>query len=262
MNSPVGWHQAGDGLWYQDAASASSTPPPPAVIVQRTNPLALASFILSIAWLGGIGSLGGLIMGALSRKQLKEDHEGRETGLGFAQAAVIVGIVGLVGACVAWPVIASSYRTGNQIVQTLNGQTVNLSQGQKADLSSSEMSFTGAASVTVNSLSTGVQSQIPFVGPSAGDHYDAVSVTVCAGPDGMPSGFSDLGFALRLSGGTDVTPGLIQVRNPSLSQIPALTAGSCGTGEISFEVTHSAQPTVVIFQTFLPTTTFQWQVGG
>jgi hypothetical protein len=59
-----------------------------------TNGLAIASLVLSLLWLAGLGSLLAVIFGAIGMKQTRESGQG---GRGLAIAGLTVGIVGLVG---------------------------------------------------------------------------------------------------------------------------------------------------------------------
>jgi hypothetical protein len=62
---------------------------------QGTNGMAVASFVLSILWIWGLGSLLAVIFGVIGRRQTSESGQG---GSGLATAGLIIGIVGLVGA--------------------------------------------------------------------------------------------------------------------------------------------------------------------
>src|SRR3954471_15660233 len=67
--------------------------PPP----QRTNALSVASLVLGIVWLGGIGSLLAVIFGHIGLGQIKRSHGG-QTGRGLALAGAILGYIGCIGA--------------------------------------------------------------------------------------------------------------------------------------------------------------------
>ena len=61
---------------------------------RATNGFAIASMVLSIVWLYGIGSIMGIIFGVSARRQIKERDE---TGEAFAITGIAVGCAGLVG---------------------------------------------------------------------------------------------------------------------------------------------------------------------
>lgn len=107
-------------------APASSLPPPvPAPIgypgvPQKTNGMAVASLVLGIVWIAGIGSVLAVIFGFMSRKRI-EQSQGRESGGGLSVAGIVLGFVGIVGAIGFWLSIvvfgvavngASSYSNG------------------------------------------------------------------------------------------------------------------------------------------------------
>ena len=76
-------------------------PPPPYAYVRvptqpRTNGFAIASLVLGIIWLGGLGSILAIIFGGVAISQINRSH-GLETVKGMAIAGLVLGIVLLVG---------------------------------------------------------------------------------------------------------------------------------------------------------------------
>ena len=63
---------------------------------QRTSGLAIASFVLSLVWILGFGSLLAVILGLVARSNIKRSG-GLQTGKGLATAGTIIGILGLLG---------------------------------------------------------------------------------------------------------------------------------------------------------------------
>ena len=93
-NAPQGpgWWQASDSRWYPP-----STPPygyPPAVAA-TTNGLAIASLVLGIVWLGGLGALLAIIFGAVAISQINRSG-GTQSGRGLATAGIVLGGVGVI----------------------------------------------------------------------------------------------------------------------------------------------------------------------
>jgi hypothetical protein len=70
---------------------------------QRTNRRAIWSLILSILWLGGLGSLAGIMLGFSARRRIAETGQ---RGAGLATAGIVVGAVTLVFAIAYWVFIA------------------------------------------------------------------------------------------------------------------------------------------------------------
>lgn len=67
-----------------------------------TNGLTIASLVLSLLWLGGLGSLLGIIFGHVSHGQIKRRQQ---RGSGIALAGLIVGYIGLVASIVFWSLL-------------------------------------------------------------------------------------------------------------------------------------------------------------
>jgi Domain of unknown function (DUF4190) len=96
-----GWQ----GAWQQfnqlepTGFLASSTPwggQPPGAYgqPQSTNGLAIASLVLGIVWLYGIGSILALVFGYSARGQIDQSG-GRQGGRGLATAGIVLGWVGI-----------------------------------------------------------------------------------------------------------------------------------------------------------------------
>jgi Domain of unknown function (DUF4190)/zinc-ribbon domain len=73
----------------------------------ETNGLAIASLVLGIVWLGGLGSLLALIFGVMAKNQV-DASGGRQGGRGMAVAGIVLGIVGLAGLAVMIILIAAA----------------------------------------------------------------------------------------------------------------------------------------------------------
>jgi hypothetical protein len=59
----------------------------------RTNGMAIASLVLGIVWLYGVGSILALIFGYNAKKQI-EQSGGSQTGRGMATAGIVLGWIG------------------------------------------------------------------------------------------------------------------------------------------------------------------------
>jgi hypothetical protein len=73
---------------------------------RQTNGLSVASLVLGIVWVLGIGSILAVIFGFVARKQIK-DSGGRQTGEGLALAGIILGFVGVFG-LILWIVLIAA----------------------------------------------------------------------------------------------------------------------------------------------------------
>ncbi|HVA03928.1 MAG TPA: DUF4190 domain-containing protein [Acidimicrobiales bacterium] len=109
-----GWWQASDGRWYPPQQQPGYWAPPPPPMsgmpvapypgsvpyvpggVQSTNGLAIASLVLSVLWVAGVGSLLAVTFGIVARRQIRTSG-GRQGGEGLALAGLLIGILGLLG---------------------------------------------------------------------------------------------------------------------------------------------------------------------
>ncbi len=82
-----------------------------------TNGLAIASLVLALLWLGGLGSLLGVIFGHVSRRQIKKRPQ---RGEGIGLAGLIIGYLGLIATIILYASLPSIINSGlvqNQLVQ-------------------------------------------------------------------------------------------------------------------------------------------------
>jgi hypothetical protein len=83
-----------------------------------TNGLAIASLVLGIVWLFGLGSLLALIFGLIAIKQIDRTGEG---GKGMAIAGAILGAVGIIGAATVLGLSAAAVNeVDNEIDRQVN----------------------------------------------------------------------------------------------------------------------------------------------
>lgn len=68
----------------------------PIVVAQKTNGLAIASMVLGIVWIYGIGAALALIFGYQAKAQIDRSG-GREAGRGMAIAGIVLGWIGIAG---------------------------------------------------------------------------------------------------------------------------------------------------------------------
>jgi hypothetical protein len=63
------------------------------MVERKTSGFAIASLVLGIVWLGGIGSILAIIFGAVAKKQIKENKN--LSGNGLANAGIVLGIISM-----------------------------------------------------------------------------------------------------------------------------------------------------------------------
>jgi predicted metalloprotease len=134
-------------------------------MVQTTNGLSIASLVLGIVWVFGLGSILALIFGIVARKQIAESG-GRQGGSGMALAGIILGIVGIVG-LILWIVlivaVTNDFRncvsnpdtacgTGNSLNTGTSGNSLQSGSSRNSETAANSRS-TGSTS---NTGSTGV----------------------------------------------------------------------------------------------------------
>jgi membrane protease YdiL (CAAX protease family) len=116
-----GWWLASDGRWYPPDQHPGFIPqPPPAsgphgvpsplsptTTPGPTNGLAIASLVLGIVWIWGIGSILALVFGYRAKRQIAGTN-GRQGGRGMATAGIVLGWVGIVGAVLVTIILSVS----------------------------------------------------------------------------------------------------------------------------------------------------------
>ena len=93
--TPAGWYrdpQNPDQPRYWDGVAWGGAQ---AVEQESTNGYAIASLVLGILWLVGIGSILALVFGYTAKKQIAASN-GREGGGGMAAAGIVLGLIGVV----------------------------------------------------------------------------------------------------------------------------------------------------------------------
>ena len=59
------------------------------------NPLAIASLVASVVWMGGLSSIAAIVLGVLAKQEIRASG-GRQRGEGLATAGIVLGVVGIV----------------------------------------------------------------------------------------------------------------------------------------------------------------------
>jgi len=236
-----GWWQASDGRWYPPSSLPQVVQPPApaygyAPPVRKTNGLAIASLVLSLLWLAGLGSVLGVIFGISSRRSIKRS-QGQEAGGGLAIAGLVVGILGVLGSVLFYGAVVA---VNHAVHQATTPQVVAL--GHPLNVSAADN--VGIGTVTVYSLTYPVNDSNGQPDSVAGKEYAAADVQVCAGPSGSQNGPDFLFFNLLFHDGQSV--GIASTpfpKQPDLGSFHSIGANQCVRGFLTFEIATGTVPT-------------------
>ena len=220
-------------------------PPPTPDFVQygpatpKTSGLAIASFVLSLLWIAGVGSLLAIILALKARQSIKRS-QGRESGDGLAIAGLVIGILGVLSSVVFIGAVATIDHAVHNLITT-QGVTA----GQPLNVSGA-LGTAGLSTVTAYSVVYPVDDSNGQPDPAAGKEYAAADIQVCAGPSGYQHGPTVLAFSLLLQGGQSayIAPTAFP-KQPDLASFPSIGANQCVRGFLTFEIVRGATPTMV-----------------
>ncbi|HXA30758.1 MAG TPA: DUF4190 domain-containing protein [Acidimicrobiales bacterium] len=205
--------------------------------------LAIASLVLSIIWLGGIGAILAVIFAIIALRQIAAS-QGRLKGRGLSIAGLIVGIIGILGAAATWSVVAWVGANAHHVTVP-EGQTVNVSDSFSLGISTMQIS--------------NVQPLSQPSGPNSGD-YVVADVRICAGNSGSSTGVIDGLFFLNTGGGNSVSGSTTARVSPDIGSV-TVPANSCRSGHVTFKVNSGVNPTSIDYHGFLPST-YTWTISG
>jgi hypothetical protein len=140
---------------------------PPGPAPWSNNGLAIAGLVLSILWIGGLGSLLGVIFGHVSRGQIKKRPQ---RGAGLALAALIIGYIGLAGSVVLWANI-DNILNSNVVQNELVKQDIKDAAAAERDFFSDNGSFTSSSVELRNHGFQPVGDNTIYAGAAASDGY-------------------------------------------------------------------------------------------
>jgi hypothetical protein len=208
----------------------------------RYSGLAIASLVLSIVWLGGIGAILAVIFAIVALRQVAASN-GRLRGKGLSIAGLIVGIVGILGAALTWTVVALIGTNAHHVTVSV-GRTVNVSD-----------SFSlGISTMQIRSVHRVDQSS----GPSAGN-FVVANVRICAGNSGSSTGVFDQLFFLNTGNGNSISGSNSTQQSPDIGG-QSVPSNSCISGNVTFKVGSGTNPTSIDYHGFLPST-YTWNVS-
>ncbi len=258
-----------DPPWDPPEASQSSSqrpliaeiqsPEPAQIEAPRTSRLAIASLVLSVLWIGGLGSLLAVIFAVVARQHLRETGPW-EGGEELARAGLILGIVGLVGTVVLFGIGVNQGPSDNTAFPHIPAEHLRIVSvariGQQISLRRNTNAYSsGIARVTVLSLTVPAVSQESDVQPTQGYELAIAQAQFCAGPVtvGNPP-------SVELLVGHDVVVGdpVGDAQVPGLDQIPSIDANQCVTGYQTFELADGTTPSAVVFTDGDASSTYEW----
>jgi hypothetical protein len=254
----AGWWQASDGKWYPPeaqpqyaAVGAQTQPPQVAVVAQPTNGLAVASLVLSIVWISGLGSLLGIIFGFVARSHIKR-HPGQQKGSGLALAGIIIGFVGILGGVL---IVAGLVVAEHKLVDAFSTKTVSLGTTVNGTVFDP-----GIKSVAVSSIRYNVDAG-GRPDTAAGKEYVAIHVTECATSGETQTGTNYSAFTLVFQGRSSASPSGVTTLRPDFTAILSIPSNRCVQGWISYEIAKGVRPIYVEYSPLFLFNSIEWKLS-
>jgi len=221
--------------------------------------LAITSLVLSVLWVGGLGSLLAVIFAVAARQHLRESGPW-EDGEELARAGLILGIVGLVGTAVLLGIAVNLGPSDNTAFPHIPAEPLRIVSvariGQQISLRRDSSSYSsGIARVTVLSLTVPAVSQVSDVQPAQGHELAIAQVEFCAGPVTVGNPPS---VALLIGHDEVVGDPVGDAQVPGLDQIPSIDPNQCVTGYQTFELADGTTPSAVVFTDGDASYTYEW----
>jgi hypothetical protein len=116
-----------------------------------TNGLAIASLVLGILWLWGVGSILAVVFGHVGKKQIRERGQG---GNGLATAGLVLGYLGIAGAIFFILIVAGAISTFNSEVNKSEAAQVKADMRNAATAEESFLTDTNRYTTSVGDLRT------------------------------------------------------------------------------------------------------------
>jgi hypothetical protein len=96
--APQQFPQPQQQVAWQTAPGAGATAP--------TSGLAIAALVLSLVWLGGLGSVAAIVLGLIALSQIKNSN-GQQGGRGIAIAGVVIGALGAIATAAIFALVVA-----------------------------------------------------------------------------------------------------------------------------------------------------------
>jgi hypothetical protein len=240
-----GWWLASDGRWYppeQQPGTTQVLAPPiarysPVSQPPTTSGLALASLVLSVVWLAGVGSVLAIVFGFMARSEIRRSN-GAKSGGAMAVAGIVIGFVGVAGLA---PVIVGIGVLGTAATNlALNLRPTVVTYGTTVNVASSLNP--GLKTMTVYPLGFPTSS----TGAPSGDSIAVSRMRICADGSGSQSGFN--GVLMNAYFADESTAGLdpvatVQGMGQNLAAVTGgIPANGCLSGYVAFDVRTGTHP--------------------
>ncbi len=217
---------------------------------QRTSGLAIAALILSIVWIGGLGSLLAVVLGIVALTQIAKAR-GSLGGKGVSIAAVVIGGLGIVVTALVAVFVVFVVKDLVQVQTAPVGTTFSV----KHDLVNE-----GIASMTVDQVATS-----PFgdngVTPGTGRQFVFAHARICATSQGTSSFVATSRFTVATADHGSATAWGASARAPGIAGTISLGSGQCVTGWLTFAIPSSTRPLSVNYSS-VPFIDFTWTIPG
>jgi hypothetical protein len=203
---------------------------PPILISTETNGLAVASMVLGILWIGGLGALLALIFGYISKGQIARSN-GRQTGRGMAIAGIVLGWVGVAGLILWIILLASLDHAANTALQNYSSLTTTTFVG---DTGNSGNTTTTDVSQRIAMTPAGGTVHTWTVSAQAAGGYTE-SVTILLGhvehaKEGATNGQDVAGSACTFNSATDALIPIVITAANTTANFPATVGYSINPG--------------------------------
>ena len=250
---PLPFGTAGGPAPYPYGAPGGPVPHPygwagQATARRSTNGLAVASLVLSIVWLAGVGSILAIVFGVVARRQIRES-KGAQGGEGVALAGFVIGILGVIGLGAVVLLL----------VVLLTPRTVDLHYGQTAVFNTvSAPNVEGIASMSVETVTSPATSSNPAVQPLPGGELVVAGVQLCANGAGTRSQSPTFELDLLLPRGRVVAP-YLDARSPSLNDVSNLGPHRCALGYVTYAIPMGQAVQGIRYHTVVPNRSWVWK---
>jgi hypothetical protein len=198
----------------------------------------VASLVLSIVWIGGLGSILAIIFGFLAKKDIKQSS-GAKSGGGVAIAGIVIGFVGVGGLALLILLAAVVGNAANTLEHDLRprtvpfGTTVNISGGDTP----------GLRTIKVYALTFPSTSEVS--GAPSGQSIVAARIRVCAGSSGSQDGFNALLSGAFFRDGQSGDPDFfatVRGLGRNLTATIGFASNQCISGYVPYDVAKGTYP--------------------